>query len=213
MTNAILDYGPPPLTEEAADTALDLINFIAAQVRGTALIDFAPTVRPLWRQHLANSFQQLPPWTRNWYATAPQLMATIRAQWPLLDPMQRNAVLQQWAGELPAMLGMLQPVLGMLELQKYVQAQDELSRTLTRIADMRHEMMKSVAERLRREEAVSRSDAPAPAQTPQASNESAAIAELERMRAASQSLGAGMIRSTNATIDLMNAMSGRVRTR
>jgi hypothetical protein len=210
MANAILNYGPPPLTEEAADAALDLIDFIAAQVRGVDLIDVTPTVRPLWRQHLASLFQQLPPWTRNWYASAPLLLATTRAQWPLLDPISRNAVLQQWANELPSMLWMLEPVLALAQLQEHAQKQEALSRTLTRIAEMRHEMMKSVADSLR-EEPAPRPHAPAPAQSPQASSERAAIAELERMRAASHNLGVGMTSMTNATIGLMNAMSGRVR--
>ena len=34
MEQTILDYGPPPLTEQAADAALDAIDFIAAAVRG-----------------------------------------------------------------------------------------------------------------------------------------------------------------------------------
>ena len=215
MTNGILNYGPPPLTEEAADTALDIIDFIAAQVRGVDLIDVTSTVRPLWRQHLANWYEQLPPWTRNWYANAPLLMHTIQTQWPLLDPMQRTAVLQQWTGELPGMLWMLEPVLAQAQLQEHVQKQEALSQALTRIAEMRHQMLKSVADSLPADPVPQPHApvAPAPARAPQASNERAAIAELERMRAASHNLGAGMVGMTNATIGLMNAMSGRVRIR
>jgi len=211
--NAILDYGPPPLTEEAADTALDLIDFIAAQVRGVDLIDVTPTVRPLWRQHLANLFQQLPPWTRNWYASAPLLMATIRAQWLLLDPMQRNAVLQQWANELPAMFWMLEPVLAQAHQQEVQQKQEALGNILQHIADTRLAMMKSVADSLREEPAVEprAQVATVPAQANQAMSERAAINELKRMRAATHDLGIGMVKMTNATIGLMNAMSGRVR--
>jgi len=34
MTNGLISRGPPPLTEGAADAALDLIDFMAAAVRG-----------------------------------------------------------------------------------------------------------------------------------------------------------------------------------
>jgi hypothetical protein len=183
------------------------------------LIDVTSTVRPLWRQHLANWYEQLPPWTRNWYANAPLLMHTIQTQWPLLDPMQRTAVLQQWTGELPSMLWMLEPVLAQAQLQEHVQKQEALRQTLTHIAEMRHQMLKSVADSLPADPAPqpyapAAPVAPAPArapQAPQASSDRAAIAELERMRAASHNLGVGMTAMTNATIGLMNAMSGRVR--
>ncbi|MGJ4943672.1 hypothetical protein ACQR1W_24075 [Bradyrhizobium sp. HKCCYLS1011] len=213
MSNVILNYGPPPLTEEAADAALDLIDFIAAQVRGVDLIDVTPTVRPLWRQHLAGLFQQLPPWTRNWYANAPLLLATTRAQWPLLDPMLRSTVLQQWANELPAMLWMLEPVLA--QAQQFEHQQQQLAQVLDHIAQMRVEMMKSVADNMREEPVAEprgpTAPTPAPAQADQAASERAAINELERMRNASHNLGVGMVKMTNATIGLMNAMSGRVR--
>ena len=34
MPQELLAYGPPPLTIEAADAGLDMIDFIAAAVRG-----------------------------------------------------------------------------------------------------------------------------------------------------------------------------------
>src|SRR4029453_3130397 len=49
MDNTILSYGPPPLTVEAADAGLDMIDFIAAAVRGVDLIDVTDLVRPRWR--------------------------------------------------------------------------------------------------------------------------------------------------------------------
>jgi hypothetical protein len=137
MTNGILNYGPPPLTEEAADTALDLIDFIRVQVQGVDPIRITPTFRRHWRQHLSNWYQQLPPSTRNWYATAPLLMHTIQTQWPLLDPMQRTAVLQQWAGGLPGMLWMFEPA--------YAAA-------LSEEAEKAHERMKAIAEKFREQE-------------------------------------------------------------
>src|ERR1035441_1309380 len=74
MEQTILDYGPPPLTEGAADAALDAIDFIAATVRGFDAIDVTDVLRPLWRAHLASLFSHLPPETRMWFANAPGLL-------------------------------------------------------------------------------------------------------------------------------------------
>ena len=57
MADQILAYGPPPLTASAADAALDTIDFIAAAVRGIDTIDVTPTMRALWRQHLARWYR------------------------------------------------------------------------------------------------------------------------------------------------------------
>lgn len=111
MSNSILSPGPPPLTQQAADAALDAIDFIAAAVRGVDTIDVTDALRPLWRAHLAAWYPLLPFATQQWYANAPLMLATIRAQWPLLDPWQRTALLQQWSFELPQLLWMLEPVL------------------------------------------------------------------------------------------------------
>ena len=112
MKQIILAQGQFPLTQEAADAALDAIDFIAAAVRGYDAIDVTNIVRPIWRAHLAYWYPQLPPVTQQWYANAPQMLASIRAQWPLLDPSQRGAILQQWTMELPQMLWMVDPVPG-----------------------------------------------------------------------------------------------------
>src|SRR5258708_6296536 len=101
MQDVILAYGPPPLTQQAADAALDNIVFIAAAVSEYDAIDVTDVVRPLWRTHLANYYPTLPIEMRNWYASAPLTLATINAQWPTLDPTQRNMILQQWSVELP----------------------------------------------------------------------------------------------------------------
>jgi hypothetical protein len=111
MSDMILSPGPPPLTQFAADAALDAIDFIAAAVRGVDTIDVTDVVRPLWRTHLATWYPHLPPMTRQWYANAPMMLATVRAQWPLMPPWQQAAILQQWSIELPQMLWMLDPVL------------------------------------------------------------------------------------------------------
>src|SRR6202041_1046493 len=111
MQDTILAYGPPPLTQQAADAALDTIDFIAAAIRGYDAIDVTNVVRPIWRTHLAYYYPSLPFEMRQWYANAPMMAATINAQWPMLDPMQRSMVLQQWSVELPYMLWMLDPVM------------------------------------------------------------------------------------------------------
>ena len=111
MQEIILNYGPPPLTQQAADAALDVIDFIAAAVRGYDAIDVTNVVRPLWRTQLAAWYPHLPFEARHWYANAPLTLATFLAQWPLLDPVQRDMILRQWSFELPHMLMLLDPVL------------------------------------------------------------------------------------------------------
>jgi len=118
----VLSYGPPVLTDEAADAGLDMIDFIAAQVRGVDLIDVTNVVRPLWRVHLAYWFPHLPPQTRMWYANAPAAFAALQTHWPMLNPVQRSALLQQWAFELPAMLSMIDPVMAQAQAAEMSQA-------------------------------------------------------------------------------------------
>ncbi len=125
MNDSILAYGPPPLTQKAADAALETIDFIAAAVRGYDAIDVTNVLRPLWRAHLAYYYNSLPPEMRQWYAETPTQLAAINANWSILNPMQRGMILQQWAAELPAMLWMLDPVLAEaqnLELQEHTRA-------------------------------------------------------------------------------------------
>jgi hypothetical protein len=111
MQQIILAQGLFPLRQDAADAALDAIDFIAAAVRGYDAIEVTNIVRPIWREHLAYWFPQLHPAAQQWYANAPQMLASIHAQWPQLNSWQRDAVLQQWAIELPQMLWMIDPVL------------------------------------------------------------------------------------------------------
>ena len=131
MRQIILAEGPPPLTQQAADAAIDVIDFIAAAVRGYDAIDVTNIVRPIWRTHLAYWYPSLPPVTRQWYASAPQLLLSISTQWPQLDSWQRAATLQQWSMELPQMLWMLDPVLAeaqALEMQQLHRSQREAMR-------------------------------------------------------------------------------------
>jgi hypothetical protein len=146
MTPRLLAPGPPPLTEEAADAALDAIDFIAAAVRGIDTIDVTPKMRALWRQHIAASFGYLPPWTRAWFANAPFLMTTLQTQWPLLNPVQQEALRQGWMVELPAMLQMLEPVLQQTDeqlnpaLQTDIDAMRDLSAVDPNLAAFQHGM-------------------------------------------------------------------------
>ena len=131
MPQIILAEGPPPLTQEAADAALDAIDFIAAVVRGYDAIDVTDIVRPIWRQHLAFYYPQLPEESRLWYANAPHLLAGLSAMWPLLTPLQRQPYVQLWAMQLPYMLWMVDPVLAQaqaIEMQQAQQAQLEWMR-------------------------------------------------------------------------------------
>jgi hypothetical protein len=125
MSQIVLAQGPPTLTADAADAALDAIDFIAAAVRGYDAIDVTSVVRPIWRAHLAYWYPQLPPQTRLWYANAPEMLASIRMSWPLLDPYRRQMLLQQWSMELPYMLWMVDPVLAEAENETMELAQQQ----------------------------------------------------------------------------------------
>jgi hypothetical protein len=135
MPQIILAQGILPLTQDAADAALDAIDFIASAVRGFDAIDVTNIVRPIWRAHLAFWYPQLPAMTQQWYSNAPQMLASIQLYWPLLDPGQRAAMLQQWAMNLPYMLWMIDPVLAeaqAVEMQDSQRSQlDDLRGTAT----------------------------------------------------------------------------------
>lgn len=182
MKQIILAQGQFQLTQEAADAALDAIDFIAAAVRGYDAIDVTNIVRPIWRAHLAYWYPQLPPVTQQWYANAPQMLASIRAQWPLLDPSQRGAILQQWTMELPQMLWMVDPVLAEAQALEMQQVQ------------------RSQFEELRQMAARGR---------PAALTETQAIDELNRRRQGAINLQNFSTQMTANTLNLMAAMSGR----
>jgi hypothetical protein len=181
MHQIILAQGLFPLTQEAADAALDVIDFIAAAVRGYDAIEVTNIVRPIWRQHLANWFPQLHPAAQQWYANAPQMLASIHAQWPQLNSWQRDAVLQQWAIELPLMLGMIDPVLA--------QAIEMAEIHRSSLADLRQN---AAAE-----------------QQPPALSSAQAINELNRGMQSARDLQDFTTKMTANTLNLINAMSGR----
>jgi len=109
--NVLLSYGPPPLTQLAADCALDLIDFMAAVVRGVDTIHVTETMRELWYTHLANHYPMLPPMDRVWFANAAVSRANLNMAWPQMDPMTREMYRQSWAATLPATLQFIEPVL------------------------------------------------------------------------------------------------------
>jgi hypothetical protein len=111
MTNGLISQGPPPLTEGAADAALDVIDFMAAAVRGVDTIDVTPAVRGKWHEHLAVYYPMLNPADRFWFANAPFTLAAIQTGWPQLTELQQNVYRQAWAMSLPAMLQLVDPVL------------------------------------------------------------------------------------------------------
>lgn len=211
MTDAILVAGWPPLTIGAADAALDAIDFIAAAVRGVDLIDVTDTVRAIWRRHLASWYPQLPPVTREWYAQAETINLSLRTQWPLLNPMQRAMLLQQWSMELPQMLWLLEPVLAEARVTD-VQRRE----ILDRLAQMRQELLQAVNANTRPseedEEATppqrSEAEAPArPAASPQRTSSAAAINELGRQADINIMLQNHATRMNTLTMDLMSAMN------
>jgi hypothetical protein len=111
MSNGLLAAGPPPLSTAAADAALDVIDFMAAQVRGVDEIDVTPAVRDAWRAHLASYYPLLAPVDRFWFANAPFTLAAIQTGWAQLDAQQQQMYKQAWAMSLPAMLQLVDPVL------------------------------------------------------------------------------------------------------
>ncbi|HEY2151632.1 MAG TPA: hypothetical protein VGH34_12545 [Vicinamibacterales bacterium] len=182
MTNILLHDGPPPLTSDAADAAIDAIDFIAAVVRGVDLIDVTPIVRPLWRTHLATWYPYLPPPTRAWYANAPMILQSIRMQFPILQPWQQAQVVQQWAFELPQMLAMLDPVLAQAQSIAMSQA---AAAQVTQLRQM----------------ATSAAPAYTPPSFAQASN------EVSRQNQMTTSLQAHNTRMADLTVGLMRAMN------
>ena len=183
MTDTILADGPPPLTEQAADAALDAIDFIAAAVRGVDTIEVTEALRPLWRTHLASWYPRLPFVTRQWYVNAPLMLATVRGQWPLLAPWQRAGLLQQWSVELPQMLWMLEPVL----------AQAHAIETRQHVAEQLAAM---------RQQARHAQPAAAPA-----ASEASAIEQLNNHAVMTEMLRGYSIQMTDATIGLMRSMN------
>jgi hypothetical protein len=75
-----------------------------------------------------------------WYANAPAAFAALQTHWPMLTPVQRTALLQQWAFELPAMLSMIDPVMAQAQAAEMSQA------TAANLAAMRQQAVAPQAE-------------------------------------------------------------------
>jgi len=110
-SDQVLSYGPPLLTQYAADCALGVIDFMAAVVRGVDLIDVTEEMRQIWRNYLAQYYPMLAPADRLWFANAPATLAQINAGWPQTPPYAREMWRQTWAVSLPAILQFIEPVL------------------------------------------------------------------------------------------------------
>jgi hypothetical protein len=111
MTNEIINPGPPPLSQQAAERAIDLIDFMAAAVRGVDLIDVTPDVRQRWVTYLATYYPMLQPMDRFWFANADTTYANVQANWPQLPPEQQQMYRQAWGPSLGAVLQFIAPVL------------------------------------------------------------------------------------------------------
>jgi hypothetical protein len=111
MEDAILAEGPPPLALAAADCAIDVVDFMAAVVRGVDAIDVTPEVRASWRSYLTSYYPMLNPADRYFFATAHHALAAINAGWPQMSESDRQACRQSWAQVLPALLQFIEPVL------------------------------------------------------------------------------------------------------
>jgi hypothetical protein len=111
MDNNILAAGPPPLTVEAADRSIDLIDFVVAAVRGIDLIDVTPAVREAWRHFLSSHYQLMDLEHRGFFASAPAMLSSIRSQWSLMPPLQQAALQQIWASVLPEMISWIDAAL------------------------------------------------------------------------------------------------------
>jgi hypothetical protein len=202
MAIPTLAEGPPPLTVEAADAALDEIDFIAAAVRGVDTIDATGIVKRLWRDHLTLWYPRLPTPTREWYAGAPGRLVWLRTQFPLMPPPQRAMLLQQWAAELPSMLEMLDPVLAQAQAQ---QAHDEQTRAhiLKMLAEMRQQVLQA-------SQSAPTPAPPAPSRVPASDAASiAAINELRRRADMSVILQNHATRMTALTLGQMRAINRR----
>jgi hypothetical protein len=112
MTNEVIAEGPPPLTRQAAEASIDLIDFMAAVVRGVDLIDVTPDVRQRWLAHLTTYYPMLTPMDRYWFATADTTLANLQANWDQAPAEQREMARQSWAQPTAAVLQFASPVIG-----------------------------------------------------------------------------------------------------
>src|SRR4051812_40355404 len=111
MATNVLHPGPPPLTQKACQAAIDVIDLVAAEVRGVDLIDVTPNVRRLWQEHVVVHYPRLGPDGRGFLAGADVMLANLQANLPRMTVQERQYCRQQWAQQLQGYLEFLQPVL------------------------------------------------------------------------------------------------------
>src|SRR5882762_4156600 len=102
--------GGQQLTQLQADCALELVDFMAAAVRGVDLIQVNEPMRQIWRMYLANRYPMLPPEDRDFLAKAPAMFYNVNVMWPQLTPGAQNVYRQAWGTALQPMLQFIQPV-------------------------------------------------------------------------------------------------------
>jgi len=134
-SDQVLAYGPPPLTQYAADCALDVIDFMAAVVRGVDLIDVTEKMRQIWRNYLAQYYPMLAPADRVWFANAPATLAQINANWPQMPAYAQEMWRQTWAASLPAILQFIEPVLQAAQEQEAISAVSQLYQQSSTVAN------------------------------------------------------------------------------
>ena len=106
----VIAVGPPVLTRQSADCALDFIAFEASVVKGVKGMDVDQAMRDKWRAYLSLNYPALAPIDRVWFASAPGTMAAVRADWPKLSWLQRAEVRQRWAASMAPILQFMAPV-------------------------------------------------------------------------------------------------------
>jgi len=110
-TTAVLAVaGSQKLTQQQADCSIELIDFMAAAVKGVDLLQVDEPMRQIWRGYLAQRYAMLPPAQRTWLANTPALFANVNMTWPRLTPAAQNTYRQAWAAALPATLQFVEPV-------------------------------------------------------------------------------------------------------
>jgi len=147
------------------------------------------------------------------------MLATLRAQWPLIDPGQRAAMVQQWSFELPQMLWLLDPVLAQAQAGDMSQTTaanlEPFSRSSGgRPADIRPNVPRSslVLRLVDVRTALAAVREQAGQGRPAAEDPQAALAEsLANKGWSTQSLINHTTNMTNATIGLMRAMNPQPR--
>jgi len=102
--------GGQQLTQLQADCALELVDYMAAAVRGVDLIQVDEPMRQIWRMYLANLYSRLPQEDRTFLANAPTMFYNVNVMWPQLTPAAQNTYRQTWGPALQPMLQFIQPV-------------------------------------------------------------------------------------------------------